>query len=71
MKIHLTLDVRMYNKKTMKTLMRLTSLRVYKIKLMKKIFAKKVTGGLFDDCYIIPNEKRTIKKIYFEVIFIT
>ena len=35
----------------------LTSLRASKSKLMRKIF-KKMTGWLFDDCGIIPNEKK-------------
>ena len=36
----------------------LTSLRAYKSKLIKKIFQKKVTGWLFIDCGIAPNEKK-------------
>ena len=37
-KMLLTLDNRMYKKKTKKILLRLTSLRTYKSKLMRKFF---------------------------------
>ena len=41
MKMLLTLDDRMYKKKTRKILLWLTSLRVCKSKLMRKVFQKK------------------------------
>ena len=53
----LTLGNRVYKKKTRKILLWLTSLRHYKNKLMSKIF-QKITKLLFDDCSIIPNEKK-------------
>ena len=56
-KILLTLDDWMYKKKE-KILLRLTSLRAYKRKLLKKISEKKVTRGLFDDYGIVPNEQK-------------
>ena len=43
----LTLDGRLYKKKTMKILIRLASLRAYENKLII-IFSKKVTGVLFN-----------------------
>ena len=51
--IILTLNDRMYKRKTRKILLRLTSLRAYKSKLMMK-FSQKVTRRLFDDCGIVP-----------------
>ena len=56
MKKLLTLGNRVYKKKRRKILLWLTSLRHYKNKLMRKI--KKITKWLFDDCGIIPNEKK-------------
>ena len=49
-------DIRREDKKT---LLRLTLMRAYKIKLIK-IFIKKVTRGLFDYCGIVPKEKKYI-----------
>ena len=66
MKMLLTLDEKVNKKKTRKILLWLTSLRACKSKLMRNIF-KKVTGWLFDDCGIVPNEKK-IKNIFLEVI---
>ena len=45
----LTLDDWMYKKKTRRILLRLTSLRAYKSKLMRKILSKKINGELVDD----------------------
>ena len=66
MKMLLTFDDRMCNKKMRKILFWLTSLKITKASWWC-IFFKKVTGWLFDDCGIVPNEKK-IKKIYFEII---
>ena len=58
----------MDKKKTRKILLRLTSMRTYKNKIMKKI-KKKVTGGCMVNYYdIVPKEEK-IKKFYFEVNF--
>ena len=46
--------------KTRKTLLRLKWLRVYKSKLIRRFFPKKVTGGLFDYYCIVPKEKKKI-----------
>ena len=54
MKMLLNLNDQMYNKKTSRILLWLTSLKACKIKLMKKIFLKKK----LDDCGIVPNEKK-------------
>ena len=57
-KMLLTLDDRVYKKKTTKILLWLTSLRVLQKKQTDDgIFSKKVTRWLFDNCCIVPNEK--------------
>ena len=53
----ITLHSQMYMENTRKSFIRMTSLRTYKSKLMRN-FIKKVTGGLFDDYGIVPNEKK-------------
>ena len=58
MKMLLTLNNRLYKKKTRKILLRITLLRAYKCKLMRNFIQKKVTGGLFDDYDILPHEKK-------------
>ena len=58
----LTLDNQMYKEKTRKTLLRLTWLKAYKSKLMKKFYPKKVTRGLLDDNAFVPNEKEKLRR---------
>ena len=57
MKMLLTLDDHMYKNNTRKTLLRLTSLRAYRSKLMMK-FSKKVAGGFYDYFCIVTIEKK-------------
>ena len=63
MKVLLTLNDRMYNKKTRKILLWLTSLRAYKILMIIK-FSKKVIL-MIEISYLM---KRKFKKIFLEVI---
>ena len=58
MKTLLTLSDQVYKKKPRKILLELTSFRTCKSKLMRINLFKKVTGWLFDDCSIVPNEKK-------------
>ena len=58
MKMLLTLDGRMYKKKTRKTLQRLASMRTNKSKLMKFFLTPKVTQDLFNYYGIVPKDNK-------------
>ena len=59
-KMLLNLNNQEYKKKTSKILIWLNSLRACKSKTNEENFSKKVIEWLFDDCGIVPNEKKNL-----------